>query len=49
MTRNGKNYTKAKIEKVDKLNTGIEIRLCEFEPGKVIGLDKETQGFEIEI
>lgn len=49
MVRNGKNYTKAKIQAVDKLKTGIEVKFCEFEPAKVLGLDEKSQGYEIEI
>ena len=48
MVRNGKNYAKAKIQAVDNLHTGIEVRSCEFEPAKILGLDKESQGYEIE-
>ena len=47
--RNGINYTKAKVKAVDNLHTGIEVRTCEFEPAKVLGLDEKTQGYEIEI
>lgn len=49
MTRNGKNYTRAKIQKEDKLKTGIQIRITDFVPAKVLDLSKEENGNEIEI